>query len=122
MSLKGNLLAESLCTGEILDAVPLVVRKIWRLDVGDTSVGQPLTWTFIEFEAPEASAGALSSGLSEVLEEGPWYCDFRSDHETFVVFAGRVFRYARGDQRGRSEAEEHARSVGIPEAQIDWRE
>ena len=51
-----------------------------------------------------------------------WYCDFRSPTETFVVFSERVFRYPRGDTVGRSEAEAHARSVGVPESQLDWPE
>jgi len=53
---------------------------------------------------------------------GGWYCDFRTSNETYVVFGGRVFHYSRGDRTRRSEAEEHARSVGVPEAQIDWPE
>jgi hypothetical protein len=38
------------------------------------------------------------------------------------VFADSVFRYPRRDQSGREEAEAHARAVGVPEAQIDWRD
>ena len=51
---------------------------------------------------------------------GGWYCDFRNDDETFVVFADRTFRYPRGDNDGRTEAVEYGRSVGVPEAQLDW--
>jgi hypothetical protein len=116
----GNLLAESLRKDCALDAVPLTVRRILRADDGDPSAGQPLTWTFIGFEVPDDRADALASALANALEPGPWYCDFRSDTETFVVFADRVFRYPRRDQSGREEAEAHARSVGVPEAQIDW--
>jgi hypothetical protein len=75
----------------------------------------------IEFEVSEASVDVFADELSTALEHGPWYCDFRSDHETFVVFAGQVFRYARADKRAREEAEQYARSVGVPESQIDWR-
>jgi hypothetical protein len=121
MPFTGNLLGESLRRDVPLDVVPLTVRRIWRSDVGELSAGQPLTWTFIEFEIPDDDAEVLASALSEVLELGGWYCDFRSDKETFVVFANRVFRYARGDRSGRAEAEGYARSVGVPEAQIDWR-
>jgi hypothetical protein len=39
-----------------------------------------------------------------VLYSGGLYVDFRSPDETFVVFAGRVFRYRRGDDRRRAEA------------------
>ena len=53
---------------------------------------------------------------------GHWYCDFRSDTETFVVFADRVFRYPRGGAEGRAQAAGYARTIGVPEAQIDWPE
>jgi hypothetical protein len=42
--------------------------------------------------------------------------------ETFVVYAGRVFRYASGDKAARAGAEEYGRSVGVPEPQLDWDE
>jgi len=91
------------------------------VDAGDEKSGQPRIRTFIEFEAPDADAERLALALSDVLDPTPgWYCDFRSTENTFVVFAGRIFRYERGDQAGRADAEAHARSVGVPEAQIDW--
>lgn len=63
--------------------------------------------------------GTLSRSLDP---EGGWYCDFRTTRETFVVFARRVFRYPRGDEQCRAEAEAYGRSVGVPEAQLDWGE
>ena len=123
MVIAGVLIAESLRTGARVEDVTLTVRRIARDDAGDTGAGQPPTWTFIEFEAPldeaEALAGTLSSALDKRLG---WYCDFRSPTETFVVFAERVFRYPRGDKDGRSAAEAHARSMGVPESQLDWPE
>ena len=121
-SFTGNLLAESLRKETVLADLPFDVHKIWRRDAGDPSVGQPRTWTFIEFEVPGAAVEQFAETLSGALEGGPWYCDFHSDEETFVVFADRVFRYPRGDRGGREDAERHARSVGVPEGQIDWRE
>jgi hypothetical protein len=116
----GNLLAESLRKEHALEGVPLTVRRIFRADDGDPSAGQPRTWTFLEFEVPDDRIDAFAAALTDALEPGPWYCDFRSDTETFVVFADRVFRYPRRDQSGREQAEAHARAVGVPEAQIDW--
>src|SRR5512133_2928210 len=123
MAIAGVLIAESLRTGARLEGVTLTVRRIARDDDGDTDAGQPLTWTFIEFEAPLDEAEALAATLSRALDKRlGWYCDFRSPTETFVVFAERVFRYQRGDKGGRSEAEAHARSMGVPESQLDWPE
>ena len=123
MVIEGVLIAESLRTGTRLEDVALTVRAIARADDGDTDAGQPLTWTFIEFEAQLEEAERLAAALSRSLDRRlGWYCDFRSPTETFVVFAERVFRYQRGDAVGRSEAEAHARSVGVPESQLDWPE
>jgi hypothetical protein len=123
VSVVGGLIAESLRVGAVLADVPLTVTRISRADVGDVDAGQPRTWTFIDFEAADTDAERLARSLEGALEaRGGWYCDFRSDTETFVVFAGRTFRYPRGDASGRAEAADHARSVGVPEPQIDWPE
>jgi hypothetical protein len=121
MSASGVLIAESISKGNPLDGVDLRVRKVSRSDVGDVSGGQPLTWTFIEFEVDDRVLADLSEALSRSIDpSGGWYCDFRTNEETFVVFAGRVFQYPRGEAEGRAEAEEYGRSVGVPEVQLDW--
>jgi CBS domain-containing protein len=51
----------------------------------------------IEFQIDDHDAPQLASALADVLDDKGWYVDFRSRDETFVVFAGRVFRYRRGD-------------------------
>ena len=122
-TVTGALIGESLRVGASLDGVRVVVDKIVRADCGDTNAGQPLTWTFIEFQVDVELTDAWAEKLRDALEPSVgWYCDFRSPEETFVVFAGRIFRYPRGDATGRAEAADHARSVGVPEAQIDWPE
>src|SRR6476660_258075 len=123
MPLAGGLIAESLRIGAVLDDLGLTVRKISRANVGDVDAGQPLTWTFLDFEAPDEDAPRLAAALSDSLDPTiGWYCDFRTADETFVVFGGRIFRYPRGDRTRRSEAEAYARSVGVPDPQIDWPE
>jgi hypothetical protein len=119
----GTLLGESIRPGEVLDAVPLTVTNVHRAAAGDIEAGQPELWTFIEFSVAADRAAELAENLIRVLiEEGGWYCDFRSLAEVFVVFYGRIFRYRRGDRAGRAEAEEHGRSMGIPESNLDWPE
>jgi hypothetical protein len=121
MPIVGGLIAESLRVGAVLDGVPLTVTKISRSDVGDVDAGQPRTWTFFEFEARDDDALRLAGALEGALAaHGGWYCDFHDETETFVVFAGRTFRYPRGDEQGRADAADYARSVGVPEAQLDW--
>ena len=119
----GNLIAESIRIGASVEGVPLTVEKVYRVEAGDDTVGQPRVWTFIPFEVPDDDAPSLADVLSAALEPiGGWYCDFRTADETFVVFAGRTFRYRSGDRGARREAEAYARSVGVPEGQIDWQE
>jgi hypothetical protein len=121
MVMVGTLIAESLRVGAVIEGVPLVTTRLARGDAGDVRARQPRTWTFIEFEVAEADAERLALALESSLQRpGGWYCDFRSDDETFVVFADQTFRYPRGDRAGRAEATEYARSVGVPEAQLDW--
>jgi hypothetical protein len=119
----GVLIAESLRVGSLLEDLPLRVDEISRIDAGDVDAGQPRTWTFIHFEAPLSEADGLAAALCSGLQRrGGWYCDFRSADDTFVVFADTVFRYRRGDTARRAEAEDFARSCGVPEQQLDWEE
>lgn len=123
MTAVGGLIAESLRVGGVLEGVSLTVTKVWRGDVGDVEAGQPRTWTILDFAVADQDVEPLAIALEGALEPRcGWYCDFRTDTETFVIFAGRSFRYPRGDDSGRAKAAEYARSVGVPEAQLDWPE
>ena len=118
---RGVLLGESLRLGEVLEVPELRLRRVWRDDAGDPSAGQPRQWTFVEFEVSAVRVDQLTRVLGSVLEPtGGWYCSFGSDDEMVVVFAGRSFRYRRGDDAARRDVEAYARSVGVPEAQLDW--
>jgi hypothetical protein len=119
--IEGTLVAESLRPGTELGGMRLAVMKLSRVAAGDVSAGQPEVWTLIEFEAGEAAAERLAALLAEALDDKPgWYADFRTPHETWVVYRGRIFRYPRGDAAARAEAVAYGRSVGIPEEQLDW--
>jgi hypothetical protein len=119
--LRGAIVAESLRLGGVIEGVPLVVRKLERVDAGLAE--QPPHWTLVWFEAADGDADQLAELLSDALDTvGGWYADFHSDVDVTVVFSGRVFRYRRGDQSERTKVEDYARSVGVPEAQLDWAE
>jgi hypothetical protein len=75
------------------------------------------------FEANDADADQLAEQLSSALDaRGGWYADFHSDTEVTVVFAERIFRYQRGDKSERAKVADYARSVGVPDDQLDWAE
>jgi len=119
--IEGTLIPKSIRVGEELGGVRIVTRKIRRAAAGDVTARQPEFGTLIEFEADERDAEALAEALAKVLDrQHGWYADFRTPDETFVVFAGRVFRYRRGDSLGRGEAAAYGRAVGVPESQLDW--
>jgi hypothetical protein len=124
---SGTIIGESIRFGAALDGIPLTVRRIRRggperLSPQQDAAGMPARWTLIEFEIDDREAPALASALADVLDDSGWYVDFHSPDETFVVFAARVFRYSRGDERRRAEAEAYALGRGVPRAQLDWPE
>jgi len=116
----GAIILESLRVGASLAGVRLVVRELKRYTVEGTSAEQPSVWSVLEFTAEDAHAEALAEVLTGVLDQPGWYVDFRNEEEIFVVFPGRVFRYRRGDDAARAEAQAFGRELGIPEQQLDW--
>jgi hypothetical protein len=119
--LKGVLIGESLRIGAAVSDVSLRVIRIWREEVSSATASQPRHWTLFEFEAEDDDARQLATRLAACLSStGSWYIDFRTPAESFVVFAGRIFRYPRGDARGRAEAQTYGRAIGVPELQLDW--
>ena len=119
--IDGTLIAESLRVGANLENLNLTVRKISRYRAGGSTPGQPEIWTVFEFEADETVADDLAQGFAGALDDEPaWYVDFRSPALTFVVFPGKIFRYPRGDEAGRAEAQAYGRQVAVPEPQLDW--
>lgn len=118
--IEGTLIAESLRVGTSLEGLALTVRKISRYRAQGTTADQPGIWTVLEFEADEGGAGELAEALAGELDQPGWYVDFRSPAESFVVFPGRIFRYPRGEEAGRAEAQAYGRQLAIPEEQLDW--
>lgn len=121
--LEGVLIAESLRVGAELGGVPLHVTKIARVEVSSAAAEQPQQWTLLDFAAEEAEAAALAEQLAACLAPaGGWYVNYNTATEAFVVFAGRIFRYPRKQAEGRRRAQSYARSIGIPEPQLDWQD
>ena len=121
---RGTLIAESLRVGAALAGPPLTVSEVRRVDAElsaeQRAAGLAERWTLIAFEVADERAAELADALAAVLDEPGWYADLHTDARSFVVFAGRVFAYDRGDAAGRAAAEAHGRARGVPEAQLDW--
>jgi hypothetical protein len=122
--ITGYVIGESLRPGAVFQPHGLRLRKVSRLDVSESATAtQPQLWTLIEWETDGDDITGLADAFAEALEpENGWYADFTAGDERVVVFAGKAFRYRRGDDAGRAEAIAHGRSVGTPEHQLDWEE
>lgn len=57
--------------------------------------------------------------IQQSLADGPWYVDVAGFQPT-VVFKDAVFSIA--DEAQNEKARAHARTLGVPEAQIDWQD
>ncbi|HEU5267681.1 MAG TPA: hypothetical protein VFU35_13320 [Jatrophihabitans sp.] len=119
---RGTLLAESLRLGVDLVVPGLRMTRCGRHDVSaSATLTQPKTWTFIHFEVDDDRVDELAASLSStLLSDDGWYADFRSDREHFVVFAGKIFRYPKGDTAARDQVIRYGRDAGTPAHQLDW--
>ena len=116
----GYVIAESIRPGSWLEGFPFTPTRIERHMVDSASGDQPSAWTMIHFAFPTDEAERLATALAAVLDEPGWYTNFDVDGDKVVIFPRRVMRYRREDQAARAEAEAYARSLGIPDAQLDW--
>jgi hypothetical protein len=116
----GYVIAESMRPGSRLEGFPFTPTRVERSTVDTATGDQPSAWTMIHFEFPTDGAERLAIALATVLDEPGWYTDFGVDGDKVVIFPRRVMRYRRADQAARAEAEAYARSLGIPDTQLDW--
>jgi hypothetical protein len=120
VTVVGTLVAESLEPGRVIE-FGLTLRRLQRIEVDSPAPDQPVEWTLIDFMCPDDGVEEFARQLSQAMRAGSWYCDFSSDQTKFVVFSDRMFAFARGDRAANQEAIAYARTVGVPEAQLDWK-
>jgi len=118
--LNGLLLQESLDDLRVLDLLRVTKTETWQ--VGNAAEGQPSVWTALSFEAPVDQADAIAEALSGALKARGWYINASTDALVYIIFPRKVFRYPKGDAAQRAAAQAYARSIGIPESQLDWGE
>jgi hypothetical protein len=119
--IRGYIIVEGIRTGSWMENLKLTLIRIERSPFRNPGPDQPKVWTTVHFETTE-DPERLATALSEALDDNPsrWYTDFATDREKFVIFPKRIFRYRIGDKNRRAEAQEYARSIGIPQWQVDW--
>jgi hypothetical protein len=116
---SGLLLKESLKDESILNLVRVTQTEVWG--VQNAEDWQPEQWTAILFEGESNRADEIAQALSRAMKPA-WYANFSTEKHAYVVFAGKVFKYIKGDTQARIEAQAYALSAGVPESQIDWGE
>jgi hypothetical protein len=65
---------------------------------------------------------SLIPELTRSMADGPWYIHMWSsgDDEFFVLFKNRTFQLRRLDRGAWADAIAYGKSIGIPEAQLDF--
>lgn len=121
--IRGYLIGESMRPGSRLEKLKATLVDVERHPVKNAVPNQPNVWTVVHFDSADEPE-RLAASLAEVLDDAPshWYTDFKAGDEKFVIFPKRVFRYRIGDRARREEAQDYARSIGIPPRQVDWEE
>jgi hypothetical protein len=118
--LRGLLLKESLHDTSVLSLLRITRTETWQIN--NATADQPTTWTALLFEADAEQADLVSQALSRAIEPRGWYLNASTASRAYVIFPDRVFVYQQGDRGQRIAAREYARSLGIPESQLDWGE
>ena len=114
MRFEGLLIKESLKDESVLDEVEVTKVETWNIN-------DPPIWTAMYFVGDLSQVDHTAEKLSQVLHPG-WYCNIATLKHSIVVFPGNVFKYPRGEEGGQAKAQEHGRSLGLPEDQLDWGE
>ena len=116
----GLALRESLADQSVLELVSIDKEETW--DAPTATGTQPAVWHAVYFTGEASKAKEIAEAFALAIGPGEWYLNFSTEDEVFVVFAGKVFQYHKGDVESRKEAQAHGLSIGIPEAQIEWDE
>src|SRR5712691_12950046 len=85
----------------------------------EPATGQPGIWFALDFEVGDARAEDPAHTFARALDRPGWYMNFQSPAESFIADPEEIFRYPRGDQAGRAEAQAHGHQLGIPGPHLD---
>lgn len=121
--IRAYIIGESMRPGTSLGGLKATMVSVDRQRVSNAARNQPQVWTVVTFETT-LGPDALASKFSEIIDDQPalWYTHFRAGEDMFVIFPRKVIRYRAGDTAGKTQAQEYARSIGVPGRQIDWDE
>ena len=116
----GLLIKESLRDQDILNSLKITKEESW--DIDDASPGQPKVWNVAWFEIVDEVIDEMVEKLCQSLDVGKWFLEISNEQTMYIIFKEKVFKYQKGYLAGRKQAEDYARSIGIPEQQLAWKE
>jgi hypothetical protein len=119
MIYSGTIISESLHDESVLNFVEVKSRE--KKPLTGATDQQPKEIELISFTVKDEMVPAVADELSRLLKPGHWYADFGTEYDKYIVFAGKVFHYAPKEIEKQQKAKDYAKTLGIPEAQIDWK-
>lgn len=121
MPFRGLLIKESLTDQSVLDQLTITKEEVW--DVENVAADQPSHWHAVWFEGPIAFADTIATKLAQSLKSNPaWYTNFTANQTVYVIFPNKVMTNTKGNHSQRNDVETYARTLSIPENQLDWSE
>ncbi len=118
MKYTGTVIVESLLSDSVLNFVDVKHRETAELI--DALPDQSKEVTIVVFECGDDMAAAVAEEISRHLRPNHWYADIRQEYDTFVIFPNKIFRFAPKETEKHQKAVDYAKSLGIPESQIDF--
>lgn len=118
MKYIGTIILESLISDSVLNFVEVKARE--TADLTDALADQPKQVTVITFEIGDDMASTVVEEISKNLKSGHWYGDVAHEFDKYVIFPNKVFHFMPKETDKRQKAFEYAKSLGIPESQIDF--
>jgi hypothetical protein len=118
MKYTGTIIAESLLSDAVFNFVDIKARETAELT--DPTTDQPKSVTVISFEVGDDMAAAVADEVSRTMLAGSWYADISHEYERIIIFRNKVVRFAPKETEKRQKAFDYAKSLGIPESQIDF--
>ena len=118
MIYTGTVIAESLHDESVLNFVDDVKRE--HAQMIDALPDQAKTVSIITFAVREELAGAVVDELSRLIKPSHWYADVKHEFDVYVIFPNKIFRFMPKEADKRQKAVDYAKTLGIPESQIDF--
>jgi len=118
MKYIGTIILDSLISDSVLNFVEIKARE--TAELADALADQSKQVTIVTFEIGDDMVSAVAEEISKNLKSGHWYADISHEFDKFVIFPNKIFRFTPKEIEKRQKAVDYAKSLHIPESQIDF--